>query len=147
MNHPVAYVIAQLLVDADFGRWTGETSAAHPFAVTYGRMADENDQLIHVTDVEGFRGPNRDMRTGDQEAYPGVLVRVRAMTDGEAGPAAWAVARHLDALFCRTVTIETSSYRVQNFSRRYDPVFFDEEDRLERRVYGFRGNVVLKLET
>lgn len=145
MNHTVSQVIGQLLVAADFGRWKGETTVSFPWAVTYGRMADEGDKLIHVDDVEGFRGPNRDMRAGDQETYPGVLIRVRDLTDTPALSKAWAVAKHLDALFCRAVTIDDSVYRVQNVSRRYDPVLFEEEERLERRVYGFRCNVVLTL--
>ena len=50
---------------------------------------------------------------------------------------------------CRQVSVGATDtapagvYRVQNYSRKYDPTFLMEEEREERRVWTFRGYVTI----
>jgi hypothetical protein len=149
MTHLLSHVIAQLIVDGGFGKWADDSSlTAADYEVTYETMPDEHDYAIMAGEVEGKQEAKRPVRPGKTQPviFPGCAVQVRAFKDGEAGPKARAVAAFLDAITCRRVTVETSRYLIQNFSRVYDPVFLMQEDRNDRRVWIFRGNVTITQE-
>jgi len=156
MNHPVSQVVGQLLVTAVLGKWVKDTSRTEAdWQVSYGanELPDEGDYAIGLSDVEGENENKRSMRSGEPSIRPGVTLQIRAPTDQEAVPKAWEVAAHLDALSCRAVVVPnvvtggTNTYRVQNFTRKYDPAFLHEEEREGRRVWVFRGLVTITQES
>jgi hypothetical protein len=143
MNHSVSEVIARLLIAQSFGYAAADLPTPADYQITYGKLPDEGDYAITAFDVEGKREDKRDMRRGTPTIFPGVSVQVRAPSDGEASPKIWAVAAYLDGLSCKAVVVGASTYRVQNFSRVYNPTFLMEEERGGRRVWVFRGNVTI----
>jgi hypothetical protein len=147
MNHPVSQVIAVLIAKyANLGKlYTDPTRTELDFQVTYASndLPDEGDYAIGTSDTEGENENLRSMKTGEPSIRPGVTIQVRAPTDSEASPRAWAIAKYLDALYCRAVLVGNTNYRIQNFSRKYDPMFLMEEERGGRRVWVFRGLVTI----
>lgn len=150
MNHTVSRVIATLLAGAGFGKMASDPSMEDgDWQVTYSAddLPDKGDWAIGVADTEGENQNLRNMNTGEPSIRPGITIQVRAPTDDEASPKIWACAKYLDGLYCKQVQVDANTYRVQNFSRKYDPMFMMEEDRGGRRVWVFRGLVTIHMES
>lgn len=155
MNHLVSQVVAAMLVNGGFGKWNADlTLTAADWAVAYQSMppTDEFPLAIMCANAEGKNETDkRSMRTGEPAIFPGVSVQVRAYDDLTAVRKAHSLAAFLDKigttlLAPRRVTIEGWTYCVQNFTRMYDPVFLMQEDRDDRRVWVFRGNVTIHVQ-
>lgn len=150
MNHPIGQIIAQLLVTAGFGKWNADlTLTAADYLITYETMPDADPYPLAIMcgSAEGKREEKRSMRTGEPCIFPGCAVQVRAYDDAAAAVKAHGVAAFLDTvgLPFRRVTIGGTAYCIQNFARVYDPVFLMQEDRDDRRVWVFRGNVTIRV--
>lgn len=153
MNHLTGRIVATLLVNAGFGKWNSDvTLTAADWLVVYETMPD-TDQFplaIMCKGVEGKReADKRSMRTGEPAIFPGCSVQVRAYDDDAAQAKANSLVGYLNSLGLpsRRVTIAGTAYYVQNFSLVFDPVFLMQEDRDDRRVWVFRGNVTIHQES
>ena len=145
MTHLPSMVLAQYLVNQGHGVWwdTRPKPAVTIFKVSYGAMADEDDRAVSVMDTDSRNQDARSHRSGEHTFFPGVQVRVRALKDRDVNTRLSAIAADLDALFCQQVTLETRTYRLQNFSRQYDPTFLMQEERNNRRVWVISGYLTL----
>lgn len=153
MNHTLGEIIGQILVSAGLGKWEDTSTGETDWIVTYQTMADAQDYPLAImcAVTEGKREEKRSMRTGEPAIFPGCAIQVRAYDDKTASVKAWQIAKYLERVGApgvgfKSVTIDGTRYCLQNFSRMYDPVFLMQEDRDDRRVWVFRGNVTLHVQ-
>lgn len=153
MTHLPSWVLAQYLVNRGFGVWwdTKPKPAPSVFRVSYGTMGvgDEkdprylDDRAVSCLDTGTKNQDARSHRSGEPTMFPEVQVRCRGLNDREVNAKLSAIAKDLEQLYCQQVTLEAVNYRIQNFSRQYDPAFLMQEEKNNRRVWVISGNLTI----
>lgn len=150
MNHSVQRVLAQAIVNAGHGVLINDPArtAVDWFVVAANKFPDDDENQypigIAVASAEGQDEGVRNIRTGENSMRSGAMVMVRAPTDEEAAPKAVALAEFVDTIIHLSFVLEGSTYCLTNVTRKYDPTYLMEEERLNRRVWGFRCLVTAK---
>lgn len=157
--HSAARVIQQLLIDAGYGTdpqdATGDDSSYGEWPVFRGREPDRPDNLIKISDTTPILYGDT-MVDGENQDHCGVQVMVRGQVyDDDAYRKVNAVARFLDRLSCRTVTVEIDdagtgsltevTYYLKAITRRSGPIPLGPVDTPAGKRLVFTVNYTLPL--
>lgn len=145
MNHPASEVLRQLLLDKALVEVTEGTPvkdwAAYLSFLPDGAPAPDN--AVAIYDTPGLTD-GRIMKTGENIIHHGVQVKFRAKTYILGWRKANDVAQEFEKVLRRTVTVETSTYKVQAISQVGTILSLGVDEGTKRRDL-FTLNVIVSL--
>ena len=143
LDHSPADIIAQLLVDLSLGS-NPEGTAGDTWPVFYADMPDSPDDLISVYEqdgiIEGFSQID-----GEPMEHLGIQVLVRASRPKAGSDKARDVSYNLDQVVLRnTVTLDSNTYEVHNFTKTSGPTMIGKEEGNSRVLFSLNGLIALR---
>ena len=127
--HSPADIVRYLLIDAGYGTLPVDSG---DWPILIGIHTDTPDRQIALFEEVGT-DDGRNMITGTPHEHPGVQVSVRGHDYQESYAKIQAVAVYLDSVSFATVTIASTSYTVQAFTRQNNCVYLGQEKPETRR--------------
>lgn len=125
-QHSAAEIVRAALVGLGLATESGSWPARA------GLEPDSPDEVITVYDVAGtYRG--RTMPDNEPQGHYGVTIRVRALTHTSGHRKCRDLCAALDALYQRSVVIESVTYVIHSFNRTGEPVHLGKEVPESRR--------------
>lgn len=116
LTHSPAEIIRQLLIDLGVGTASGS------WPVKFATEPDNPDNVITVYNAAG-RSSGRVQNGGERQEHHGFQVRVRSTSESVGYVKARVIAVALDEnVLLTTVTVDSSTYRIQSISRTGDVI-------------------------
>ena len=126
LTHSPADIVRQALVDAEYGVTpTGATSDVWP--IYCDSEPNKPDNCITVIDTTP-RLQGRLQPTGETVEFPGIQVKIRAISHAVGWTKASAVSAGLDAIQLDTITISTSTYLLYAVNKISSAVLGKEQE-------------------
>lgn len=116
MNHSPADILVKLLSDLSLATVPPSVTPSNGYTAYVNQYPDTPDKLITLYDTDGLNDGKH--MFASTVVHPGINMRVRSTTQNLAYVKAIAVLNALDAVNRATVTLDGTSYLIQNIVQR-----------------------------
>lgn len=148
LAHEPSRILAALLVADAFGGWADAVTMP-TWSVGMNKMPDEpalnKYQVISVFDRKADQD-SVNMHTGERGEFWGWQILVRGLTDPVTRSKISAIAIAFDALYKRSISVESSTYTVHRIRRTMQPVLLKQEEKANMRIWTMEGFVSIYYE-